>query len=250
VKHNITFELCAESLQACLAAGEGGAARIELCSALSEDGLTPSHALIRAAVERSGLPVYVLLRPRAGGFVYSPDEFALIREDLLHARSLGASGFVVGVLHPDATIDIERTYELVELAAPLEVTFHRAFDLTPSLDDALEDVVATGCRRILTSGGERDVVAGAANLHRLVQLAADRIAIAAGGGLRIENAAAVARQSRAHHFHGSLLRRPANTFTHKEGAALPSGSKLASSVHPEGIRALLQELRSVEHPEP
>src|SRR5215475_7929784 len=125
----ITFELCAESLEACLVAREGGADRIELCSALSEDGLTPSHAMIRAAVQRSGLPVYVLLRPRGGDFVYDDGEFALMREDLLHARDLGASGFAVGVLRANGSVDVERTRELVELAAPLEVTFHRGFDV-------------------------------------------------------------------------------------------------------------------------
>jgi copper homeostasis protein len=243
VKRDITFELSAESLQACLAAGKGGAARIELCSALNQDGLTPSHALIQAAVERSGLPVHVLLRPRTGNFVYSADEFALIREDLLHALSLGTSGFVVGVLHPDATVDVERTRELVRLAAPLEVTFHRAFDLTPSLDDALEDVIATGCRRVLTSGGERDVVAGAANLARLVERAADRIAIAAGGGLRIENAVFVAQQSKVSHFHGSMRRRTSKTLELDESKVLRSASQTESIVDPDDIHALLQELR-------
>src|ERR1700754_2090772 len=203
----ITFELCAETLDACLAAREGGADRIELCSALSEDGLTPSHALIHAAVERSGLPVYVLLRPRAGDFLYNEDEFALMREDLLHARELGARGFALGFLRADGTVDVERTRELVELAAPLEVTFHRAFDLTPSLDAALEDVIAAGCRRLLTSGGERDVAAGAGNLARLVQRASGRIDVAVGGGLRLRNAASVAQATKADHFHGSVRRR-------------------------------------------
>ncbi|HEU4634574.1 MAG TPA: copper homeostasis protein CutC [Edaphobacter sp.] len=239
----ITFELCAESLQACLAAGEGGADRIELCSALSEDGLTPSHSLIKAAVERSGLPVYVLLRPRAGDFVYNDEELALMREDLLHARSLGASGFVLGALHRNFKVDMERTRELVELAAPLEVTFHRAFDLTPSLEDALEDVIAAGCRRILTSGGEADVVAGTANLRRLVERASDRIAITAGGGLRIENAASVMRQSGVCHFHGSLRRSPLALPT-EQNAALPSASRLTPYVDPQDIRALLDELHN------
>lgn len=238
----ITFELCAESLQACLAAGKGGADRIELCSALTEDGLTPSHALIEAAVERSGLPVYVLLRPRAGDFFYSNDEFELIREDLLHARALGASGFVVGVLHRDGAIDIERTRELVELAAPLEVTFHRAFDLTPSLDNALEAAIAAGCRRILTSGGQRDVVAGSASLKELVEHAAGRIIIAAGGGLRIENAAEVARDSGVADFHGSLRRRSANPLVANPNAALRSAFERVSHVDPEDIRAVLREL--------
>src|ERR1700678_1154508 len=124
----IIFELCAESTQACLAAREGGADRIELCTALSEGGLTPSQGLIRAAVLRSGLPVHVLLRPRGGDFLYTDDEFALKPEDPPHARTPGARGFVLGILRTDGTVDMERTRELVDRAAPLEITFHRAFD--------------------------------------------------------------------------------------------------------------------------
>ena len=238
----ITFELCAETLQACLAAREGGADRIELCSALSEDGLTPSHGLIRAAVERCGLPVHVLLRPRCGDFVYSADEFALMREDLMHARELGANGFAFGVLKADGSVDLMRTRELVELAAPLDVTFHRAFDLTPFLDAALEEVIAAGCRRILTSGGEPDLVAGAANLARLVKLAEGRIDIAVGGGLRLSNAASVARDTHASHFHGSVRRRV------ERASASAGDSVLASQggeykVHPEDVRAIVAALK-------
>jgi copper homeostasis protein len=234
----ITFELCAETLQACLAAREGGADRIELCSALSEEGLTPSHAFIKAAVERSGLPVHVLLRPRAGDFQYSEEEFALMREDLLHARSLGTSGFALGFLHADGAVNVERTRALVELAAPLDVTFHRAFDVTPSLDAALEDVIAAGCGRVLTSGGKRDVAAGASRLARLVERAAGRIDIAVGGGLRLDNAALVARTTRAHHFHGSVRK-----------MLQPAASAVAQSflteyvVDPKDIRTLVEALR-------
>src|SRR6202051_590481 len=124
----IVFELCAESVDACLAAGDGGAHRIELCSALSEGGLPPSHGLIREAVRRSGLPVHVLLRPRGGDFVYGATELEVMREDLEHARRLGASGVVLGILHRDGTVDAEKTDEFVAMAGPLEVTFHRAFD--------------------------------------------------------------------------------------------------------------------------
>ncbi|HMF54175.1 MAG TPA: copper homeostasis protein CutC [Edaphobacter sp.] len=239
----ITFELCAETLQACRAAREGGANRIELCSALSEDGLTPSHALIREAVKLSGLPVYILLRPRAGGFVYSEEEFALMREDLLHARSLGAQGFAIGALHADATVDIERTRELVELAFPLEVTFHRAFDLTPAVDQALEDVIATGCRRVLTSGGKNDVVAGAANLAELVERSRGRIDVAAGGGLRLGNAAEVAKITRASHFHGSVRRRSDRVAAQREDV-LASAILSDFFVDPDDVRAILRSLRA------
>ncbi|WP_348268582.1 copper homeostasis protein CutC [Edaphobacter paludis] len=202
----IVFELCAESIDACLVARDGGADRIELCSALSEGGLTPSHGLIREAVTRSGLPVHVLLRPRGGDFVYTDAEFEVICEDLKHLRLLGASGVVLGVLCADGSVDVERTRELVKLAGPLEVTFNRAFDHTASLEAALEDVIAAGCRRILTSGGERDVVSGGKSLARLIGQAAGRIDIAVGGGLRVKNAAAVARTTGAQHFHGSIRR--------------------------------------------
>lgn len=238
MSRNITFELSAETLQACLAAAEGGAHRIELCSALSEDGLTPSHALIRAAIEHSGLPVHVMLRPRPGGFHYTDAEFALIREDLLHARSLGVAGFALGILHEDATVDLERARELVELASPLKVTFHRAFDLTPSLDQALEDVIATGCHRVLTSGGQRDVVAGSAAVARLIEQARGRIEIAAGAGLRIDNAAQVARSTGATHFHGSMRRKASQ----RASGVLHSLDETGLLVDPEDIRAIIRAL--------
>lgn len=202
----IVFELCAESIDACLAAREGGANRIELCGALSEGGLTPSHGLIREAVRRSGLPVHVLLRPRGGDFVYTKAEFDVMCEDLRHMPLLGASGVVLGVLHEDGAVDVERTLELVAMAGPLDVTFNRAFDLAAPLDRALEDVISTGCGRVLTSGGERDVESGAKSLARLVEQAAGRIEVAVGGGLRLKNAASVARATGAQHFHGSIRR--------------------------------------------
>jgi copper homeostasis protein len=244
----IIFELCAESLQACLAAREGGADRIELCTALSEGGLTPSHGLTRAAILRSGLPVHVLLRPRSGDFHYTDDEFSLMREDLLHAHSLGASGFVLGILRTDGTVDTERTRELVELAAPLEITFHRAFDYTISLEQALEDVITTGCRRVLTSGGEPDVLTGADKLARLVEIADGRIDIAVGGGLRIKDAAALARATGASHFHGSLRRSEASKMQHERRWVLEDPDSLDGTsrfvVDAGDVRAMIGNLRS------
>jgi copper homeostasis protein len=206
----IVFELCAETLDACLAAREGGADRIELCTALDVGGLTPDHDLVAEAVHRSGLPVHVMLRPHADGFDYSAADFDLICEELHHVQRLGVSGVVFGILHANGTVDVERTRTLVDLAGSLETTFHRAFDATPDLDQALEEVIATGCDRILTSGGAPDVLTGADALGRLVTRAADRIQIAAGGGLRLENAQTVARITQTRHFHGSL-RRPATS---------------------------------------
>ena len=200
----IIFELCAETMQACVAARNGGADRIELCSALSVDGLTPSHGLLQEAIAQSGLPVHGLVRPRAGDFAYSPAEIAVMQRDILHMRELGAAGVVLGLLHRDATVDVEATRRLVQLARPLKVTFHRAFDGTPSLEDALEDVIAAGCDRVLTSGGRSDALQGADVLARLVLQAGDRIEVAIGGGLRLANAAELALRTGASSFHGSL----------------------------------------------
>lgn len=241
---NIIFELCAETIDACLAAKEGGAHRIELCSSLSEGGVTPSHGLVQTAIERSGLEVHVLLRPRDGSFEYTESEVAVMREDIRHVKQLGAAGVVLGLLWPDGSVDVEGMRELVQLAHPMEVTFHRAFDVTPSLPQALEDVITSGCDRILTSGGQREVAAGSDCLAKLVMQANHRIAIAVGGGLRLKDAASLARITGAAHFHGSLRRRLT--------AARPSNEAIDESrsfgeryvVDPEDIRSIIHQLQS------
>ena len=231
----IVFELCAESLEACLIAKAAGAARIELCRALDVDGLTPDYSLVEQAVRQSGLPVHMLLRPRAGDFIYTAAEFSRMREDLLRGKELGVSGFALGVLNTNNTVDAPRTRALVDLAAPLEVTFHRAFDATPSLPQALEEVIRTGCRRILTSGGATTVFAGAMQLADLVRLARGRIEIAAGGGLRAEGAATLVTTTRARHYQGSVRQRD------------PEGESLG--VAPEHIQKLILSLQVGARPQ-
>jgi copper homeostasis protein len=246
VKREIVFELCAESVEACIAGEQGGADRIELCTALIEDGLTPSHGLVRVVLDSCALPIHVLLRPRAGDFEYSHAEFAVMKKDLLHLKDMGVSGFVLGILHADGTVDIERTRELVQLAAPLEVTFNRAFDYTASLQQALEDVIAAGCKRVLTAGGEQDVVSGAASLKRLVEQAAGRAEIAVGGGLRLEDAAGLARTTRAKHFHGSLRQTEPDATVCANNGDVESSSivRARSVIDSEDIRALVGRLRN------
>jgi len=235
ILESVVFELCAESLAACLAGREGGARRVELCSALSEGGLTPSHALIEAAVVHSGLPIYILLRPRAGNFVYSEQEFSLMQSDLHHARALGASGFVAGMVDANGKIDQRRMVQLVQLAGDLEVTFHRAFDTLDDMDDALEQIIDSGCRRLLTSGGAVDVETGADRLRSLSDRAADRIVIAAGGGLRLSSAAYVAATSGLTNFHGSVRRAVhGNMFSNLFGTE--------TTVDAEDVRAMIEEL--------
>ena len=238
----IVFELCAETIGACLAARDGGADRIELCSGLSEGGLTPSHGLMRAAIEHSGLPVHVLVRPRGGDFLYSASEIAIMHYDIAHAKALGANGVVLGVLSADGSIDTSCTRTLVEWAHPMKVTFHRAFDATPSLESALEEVIATGCDRVLTSGGQRNVVAGAPFLAALVLQARGRIDVAVGGGLRVQNAASLSRLTGATHFHGSLRRRLAGNFAATAGDAASTTSRYVVESH--AIRTAIHRLQN------
>ena len=202
----LQLEICAETLQACVAAREGGADRIELCSDLVEGGVTPSHGLIRRAMLESKLPVHIMLRPRAGDFVYSPAEFDVICSDLEHAGQLGAAGVVCGMLREDNTVDEERMAQLVKLAGQMEVTFHRAFDDAPNLVKALESVIGCGCRRLLTSGGKASASEGQGTLSALAQQAAGRIRIAAGGGITVGIAASLLARARVD-LHTSLRRR-------------------------------------------
>jgi copper homeostasis protein len=200
------LEICIESLPAGLAARTGGADRVELCAALVTGGLTPSHGLIAAAVEQVGLPVHVLLRPRAGGFVYSCEEFRILQRDLETARSLGASGCVFGILDREGRVDFERTRELVQQAGPMQVTFHRAFDRSRDLAESLEQVIEAGCARVLTSGGQQTVSEGAPMLAALVRQARGRVRIAAGGGVTPASAALLLAEA-AVDLHASLRRR-------------------------------------------
>ncbi len=200
------FELCADSVMAARAAQTGGATRIELCSDLARGGVTPSAELMAGAIAATSLPVYVLVRPRAGDFVYSQAEFSEMKRQIEAAKQAGARGVALGVLLADGRVDVERTRELVRLARPMGVTFHRAFDETTDLDAALEDVIATGADSLLTSGGAADVLSGAVKIGELARRSAGRIRVIAGAGLRLGNLAEVVRRSGVASLHGSLKR--------------------------------------------
>jgi copper homeostasis protein len=203
VKKNILLEISVASVEAAAAAERGGADRIELCSDLSVGGLTPDLALIRAVRQQIQIPIFVMIRPRGGDFVYSPAEFAKMKKSI-ESRDAGASGLVFGILKPDHTVDIARTRELVELAQPLPVTFHRAFDACPNLSQAFEDVVRSGASRILASGGAATAPEGAAKIKALVAAAGERITIVPGAGINAGNILQLAEATRAHEFHSGL----------------------------------------------
>lgn len=182
------IEVCAYSLESCLAAQEAGADRVELCAAMYDGGTTPPAGMIRLARELLNIELYVMIRPRGGDFLYSELEYRQMKEDLLFAKSCGVDGVVIGLLDENGHIDVVRTRELVELAAPVKVTFHRAFDMTADYHRALEDVICSGCYRILTSGQRNTVAEGIEVLQELVRENAGRIQIMAGSGVGGDNA--------------------------------------------------------------
>lgn len=200
------FELCAESLEAAKAAQSGGADRLELCEQLSIAGVTPSPALLAAVLAQVSIPVHVLIRPRGGDFVYSAADFKRMRQEILEAKSAGAAGIAVGILLRNGQVDVKRTRELVELAHPMKVTFHRAFDESNDLEQALEDVIRTGADCLLTSGGAPNVLAGAEQIAKLQRQAGTRLEVMAGGGLKLANLPEVVRRSGVTCLHGSLSR--------------------------------------------
>ena len=188
MKNNIEVEICTFSLESCLNAQLAGASRVEFCSGMYDGGTTPSAALIRMAREKLSIQLYVMIRPRGGDFLYSDLEFELMKEDIRYAKSCKADGVVLGILNADGSVDVERTRELVELAAPLKVTFHRAIDMTRNMKEALEDIIQAGCYRVLTSGGRNTVNEGLAQIRALAEQAKGRIRIMAGSGVNAENA--------------------------------------------------------------
>jgi copper homeostasis protein len=182
------IEVCAYSFESCLTAQEAGADRVELCGGLSEGGTTPSAGLIQLARQHLSIQLFVMIRPRGGDFLYSDTELAVMRADIMAAKSARADGVVLGILQADGTVDEAKTREFVELAHPMPVAFHRAFDMTRDPAEALEAVIRTGAIRILTSGQHPSAESGLSVLHQLTEQAAGRIEIMAGVGVSGHNA--------------------------------------------------------------
>jgi copper homeostasis protein len=232
VPQELLLEITVETVDSALAAEHAGADRIELCAGLNQGGTTPSMAAMRKVHEDLDIPVFPIIRPRKGDFVYTDNEFAAMRRDITFARDLGMEGVVLGILRADQSVDVERTRELVDLAQPLEVTFHRAFDHVKDLARSLEDVIATGAKRLLTSGGEKGAPEGSAMLARLVRAAGGRIIVLPGAGLHAGNIAKVATETKAREFHSGL------------GGILPYGSSDLTRFESE-VHAMKRALRNL-----
>jgi copper homeostasis protein len=202
----ILVEACVDSVASALAAERGGARRLELCDALFDGGTTPSAGMIAACKATVSIPVFVMIRPRGGGFVYSDAERDVMRRDVIAARDLGADGVVIGGLRSDGTVDLTLVRDLLEAAQGLSVTFHRAFDFTPDLRASLETLAAAGVRRVLTAGGAARAVEGAATLANLVRQAGSRLVVIAGGGVREDNVRRLVSVSGVREVHVRLTR--------------------------------------------
>lgn len=185
-------ELCAYSVDACRVAQRLGVNRVELCASPAEGGVTPSIATIERVAQIDNLDLSVMIRPRGGDFLYSDDEFETILLDIERARTSGATGVVFGILTADGRVDVERTRMLVEASKGMETIFHRAVDMTEDYEQAVRDIIATGCTRILTSGGYDKAIDGIDNIRRAVELSRGRIEIMAGSGVVAANARALA----------------------------------------------------------
>jgi copper homeostasis protein len=181
------IEICVDSVAGALAAEQGGADRIELCANLIEGGTTPSAGCIQLARAQIQIGLHVIIRPRGQDFLYSDLELAVMREDVLTAKRLGADGVVIGCLTAEGDVDLARTQELIGLARPMQVTFHRAFDMCRDPQSALEQLIALGVERVLTSGQEATAVEGLDMIAALNRQAGDRIIVIPGGGLTGRN---------------------------------------------------------------
>ena len=197
----MVLEICAFSLPAALAAQRAGADRIEFCCGPEEGGITPSAGLIRTAREVLQIPLYPIIRPREGDFLYSEEEFQIMLRDVQYCKETGCDGVVIGMLTADGSVDRQRCAKLVETAYPLGVTFHRAFDRASNPFEALEVIIGLGCERILTSGQRPVAMEGAELLYQLVREADDRIVIMPGSGVRASNIAELAAKTKAVEFH-------------------------------------------------
>ena len=201
------LEICCYNIQSCLIAAKAGANRIELCANPADGGTTPSYATIKTVKEKTGIDIFPIIRPRGGDFLYDDDEFAMMQKDILLCQSLGCEGVVVGMLQADGTIDIKRNAKLVELAYPMGVTFHRAFDRVADPFNTLQSLIEIGCERVLTSGQRPTAVEGAELLQQLVKQAGEDIIVMPGSGVRASNLTELITKTGAVEFHSSASKK-------------------------------------------
>ncbi len=223
MKKNHSIEICAANIQSAMAAQSGGASRIELVDNLFEGGTTPSFGTIRTALDLLTIDIMVMIRPRGSDFCYSDLEFEIMKRDIERCRELGVHGVVFGILRKDGTVDKARTRELVDLARPLEVTFHRAFDVTPDPFQALEAIIDCGVDRILTAGQQNTVPEGLQLICGIVERTAGRISIMPGSGIHEGNIKDIRNATGAREFHLTAREPVDSVMTFRKGDIFMGG---------------------------
>ncbi|PPK99053.1 copper homeostasis protein CutC [Parapedobacter indicus] len=238
------LEICANSVTSALAAQEGGAHRVEFCQNLEMGGTTPSPGKIRIARERLTIGMHVLIRPRAGDFLYTHTELEEMKADILFCKEANCDGIVIGLLDVDGRVDRKRLTELVTLAHPMHVTFHRAFDVCREPFEALEAIIACGCKRLLTSGMKDTAWEGTGLIKELVERADGRIEIMPGSGINETNLAAIAQVTGASDFHTSAKIILNSKMNHQNKAVNGMGNEVWESSK-EKIRQLADILKNL-----
>jgi copper homeostasis protein len=235
------LEIIGFDIESCIAAQEAGADRIELCSGPGEGGTTPSYAFIKAAREKLHIDLYVMIRPRGGDFLYSDDEFVIMKNDIAICKQLGCNGVVFGILTSDGKVDKKRCKELIDAAYPLEATFHRAFDRVANPFEALEDIVELGFERILTSGLLPKAIDGKQTIFELISTTKERIIIMPGSGIKSDNLISIAESTGATEFHSSASV-PKQTSMEYQNAAMNESLKHVT-VDKEEVQKMVQLLK-------
>lgn len=211
----VKLEICVYSIESALEAEAGGADRVELCDNPPEGGTTPSYGAILCARRALKAQLHVIVRPRGGDFLYSAAEFETMKNDIDACKSLGVHGVVIGILSADARVDVARTRELVQRAKPMSVTFHRAFDMTADPEQALEEIIDTGCSRVLTSGQASTAMEGRALIAKLVEQAGKRIIVMPGVAVREHNIRELMTTTGAREFHTAASKTMDSAMTYR-----------------------------------
>ncbi len=216
-RERITMEVCCYNLESAVNAKAAGADRIELCANRYQGGTTPSYGMLEVVRKNVDLPIFAMIRPRGGDFLYSKEELEVMLHDIQMTKELGMEGVVMGVLSKDGQVDSEIMKKLIETARPMEVTFHRAFDLTPDPTKSLEDLISIGVDRVLTSGQQNSAFDGVVLIKSLVETAREAISVMPGAGINEDNVASILEQTGARELHISASgSRPSKMKFHKE----------------------------------
>lgn len=229
------LEIAVFNIQSAIIAANAGADRIELCENPFDGGTTPSYGTLKTVREKISIPVFPIIRPRGGDFLYTDEEFEVMKKDILLCKELGFEGLVTGMLLSDGGIDIKRTSKLVHLAYPLEVTFHRAFDRAKDPLHSLEDIIQSGCQRILTSGQAPNAFDGKELIKQLVEQSDERIIIMPGSGVRSINIAELAQYTGATELHSSARKN------------IPSAMQFAAPYMQETLQNISVDEEEVKH---